>query len=78
MKRRTLGTAGGVAGVAAAAITTGWIGVALLVATALAAVAALCWVVADRHRPHRLALLLAAWRHGAIPGNRELGNGEQR
>lgn len=41
------------------ALTTGWIGVALLI---VASVAALCWILADRDRSHRLALLVTIWR----------------
>ena len=63
MRLRTVGAAGGVGGAVAAALATGWIGAALLIVAIVVPIAAICWIVADRDRPQRLALLFTTWRH---------------
>jgi hypothetical protein len=59
--RALASTAGG--GALAAALATGWVGAVLLIALVLVPTLAVCWVIADPDRPHRLAVLLTAWRH---------------
>jgi hypothetical protein len=60
----TVGMTGGTGGAVAAALATGWVGAALLIIAIIAPIIAICWILADPHRPQRLALLLTTWRHG--------------
>jgi hypothetical protein len=50
--RRVL-AAGGGSGLLGSLLAAGWVGAVL---------GALCWIVNDKDRPHRLALILVAWR----------------
>jgi hypothetical protein len=59
MIQRTLHTTVGATALSAA-LAMGWTTVAAIIVLTIA----LCWVVADADRPHRLALLLTTWRHG--------------
>lgn len=60
MRRVLAGTgAGGVVGTLVAKDRTG---VVLVAAVIIVVVLAACWVLNDRNRPERLALLFAAWR----------------
>lgn len=76
MMRQALGaTAGG--GALVAALATGWVGIALIIAVISVPTLAVCWIVADADRPQRLALLLAAWRHDVPalrPGRSRINN----
>lgn len=75
MRLGALGTAGAVT----AALAAGWTGTTLLIVAILVPTAAICWVLADNQRPQRLALLLAAWRHGNItPTRRTAGQRPRR
>lgn len=62
--RRTLGATTVAGGVLTAALAMGWLGMIFVLAVILVPTLALCWVIADNSRPHRLALLLATWRYG--------------
>ncbi|MEV4759663.1 hypothetical protein AB0J86_31830 [Micromonospora sp. NPDC049559] len=55
-------------GVVSALATVGWPALVLMAAMTVTAVVAMCWVLNDRDRPRRLALLIAAWR-GQRPGS---------
>ena len=66
--RRALGTTGS-SGVLATLLAKGWIGVGFALAVVTVLTVAVCWVIADPDRPHRLALVLAALR-GAPNGRR--------
>ena len=64
--RRLLTTATG-GGVLTTLLATGWAGVALAVTVVIVLTAAVCWIVADPHRPRRLALLIQTWRGTRSP-----------
>jgi len=73
MKRPSASTVkavGVTGGMVAAALSTGWVGVALLIIAIIAPIIAICWILADAHRPQRLALLLTTWRHSTTTPTR--------
>lgn len=61
--RPLLGAGGGA--VLTAFFAGGWIVGVVLIATILVVVGATCWIVSDRDRPQRLAIVLKALRPGA-------------
>jgi hypothetical protein len=54
----------GAGGLVTIALVANWFAAALLVAAILIPATVLCWVLNDKDRPKRLALLMTAWRHG--------------
>lgn len=66
MNGRALVITSAICGGMTAVLAMGWMGAVLLTAAILIPIGALCWILADRDRPLRLALLLSAWRHGTI------------
>jgi hypothetical protein len=54
-------------GMVAAVLGAGWVGAVAVTTVAVVFIAAVCWVVADPHRPRRLALLLSTWHHNGPP-----------
>lgn len=70
MRIRTASVAGGIGGAVAAALAAGWIGAALLITLIVVPTTAVCWLLADRNRAHRLVLLVTTWRQGIAPARR--------
>ncbi|WP_394617138.1 hypothetical protein JNUCC0626_47265 [Lentzea sp. JNUCC 0626] len=62
----------------AAALDAGWIGAALLIIAIVVPITAICWILADPDRPHRLALLLTTWRHGGTAQQRSVAAKSRR
>jgi hypothetical protein len=64
MSRLGGAAAGAAGGAMTAGLTTGWVAAAVLITTIAMTATSLCWILADHDRPHRLALLITAWRYG--------------